>query len=155
MLVMAIVQTAVLPRFPIFGLIPQLPLLISLAWGLQRGLNEGVLWAFWAGICLDLFTSGPMGITSLAYMAAILSVTWISRVLPPNRILLPVVLSILATLISLFIYFLFLGVLTYSLNTQVIVRLLPVALLHAGLILPTYWLMNAIERVVRPRQVSF
>ena len=50
MLVLAVVQTAVLPRFPIFGLVPLLPFLVALAWGLLRGMNEGIVWAFVGGL---------------------------------------------------------------------------------------------------------
>ena len=39
MAVLAILQTAVLPRFPIAGLEPQLVFLVALAWGLLRGLE--------------------------------------------------------------------------------------------------------------------
>ena len=50
MALLAIVQTAILPRFPIAGVEPQLLFLLALAWGLARGLEEGLVWAFIAGI---------------------------------------------------------------------------------------------------------
>ena len=71
MAVLAILQTAVLPRFPIAGLEPQLVFLVALAWGLLRGLEEGLVWAFIAGLWLDLFSMTPLGLSSLAFMAAV------------------------------------------------------------------------------------
>jgi rod shape-determining protein MreD len=154
MIVLAILQASVLPSFPIFGVVPQLPLLIALSRGLLRGVNEGVLWAFLAGICLDLLSTAPMGATSLAFMGATLSITWIARALPANRLVLPVVFAALATLISLFLYFLVLRLLGQQTDTGIVSDLLPVTLVHAGLILPVYWLMYAIEQTSRPRRVT-
>jgi rod shape-determining protein MreD len=108
MIVLAIIQTAVLPLFPSMALMPQVPLLVILSRGLLRGVNDGVLWAFVAGISLDLFSASPLGLTSLALMAAILIVIWIGRVLPPNRLLLPTLLCGLATIIWQLLYLLLL-----------------------------------------------
>ena len=71
MAVLAVLQTAVLPRFPIAGLEPQLVFLVALAWGLLRGLEEGLVWAFIAGIWADLFSLTPLGLSSLAFMAGV------------------------------------------------------------------------------------
>jgi rod shape-determining protein MreD len=154
MILLAIAQTAILPRFPIFGVVPQLPFLIALARGLLRGPNEGALWAFVAGICLDLFSVGPIGATALAYMVAILAATWSARVLPPNRYLMPILLAGVATLLSLLLYLLLLLLLGRTSSSLEVETLIPLALMHGGLILPFYWLMFALERIIRPRRVE-
>ncbi|MFQ5399448.1 MAG: rod shape-determining protein MreD [Anaerolineae bacterium] len=154
MALLGILQTAVLPRFPIAGLVPQIPLLVALAWGLLHGVNEGVLWAFVAGFFLDLFSISPMGITSLSFMTAVLIVLSIQRALPRNRFFLPVLLTILASLIALFVDLLLLRLLGHPTDLRVAATLPPVALLHGALILPVYWFMYVLNRRNRPRRVE-
>ena len=50
MLLLAVVQTAVLPKFTILGASPQLPFLVALTWGLLHSREEGMIWAFVAGL---------------------------------------------------------------------------------------------------------
>jgi len=154
MLLLTVAQTAVLPRFPLLGLIPQLPFLVALAWGLLRGIEEGVVWAFVAGFCLDLFSIGPMGLTALTFMTAVLTVTWIEQNFPQNRFFMPVIVAILGTLIYLFLYLFLLRLLGYQSNLLAAASLPPVAILHGALILPVYWLMYFLDRRFRPRRVE-
>lgn len=154
MAVLTILQAAVLPRFPVLGLTPQLLFLVALAWGLQRGLNEGVVWAFIAGFFTDLFSLTPMGISSLTFMVAAAVVILLRQVLPPSRFILPMVLTTTATLIYLLLHALFIRIFGSGIPMQTLLALLPVALLHGFLVLPIYVIMETILRVVRPRRVE-
>lgn len=152
MMFLTLVQAAVLPYFPILGMTPQLPFLVALAWGLLRGIEEGVVWAFVAGFFLDLFSISPMGVTSLTFMIAILAVTWIGQALPSSRVILPAVLAALATLLALFFQLLLGRLLGHFAGWQSFLPAL--AVLHAGLILPVYWLIYTLDRIFRPRRVQ-
>lgn len=154
MLLLAVVQTAVLPHFPILGLIPQLSFLVALAWGLLRGMNEGIVWAFIGGLLLDLFSVAPMGVTSLSFMLAILAVVWIENAIPADRFFVPVIMTAAATVINLLIYLILLRLLGYPTTLQEAAALLPTAILHGALILPIYWLMFYLDRTFRPRPVT-
>ncbi len=154
MLVLTVAQTAVLPRFPIVGLIPQLPFLVALSWGLLRGVNEGIVWAFIGGLCLDLFSVGPLGVTALAYMLAILAVIWIENAMPANRFFLPIIMAALATLIYLFIYLFLLQLLGHQISMQVVTGISSTVILHGALILPIFWLMYYLDQTFRPRPVK-
>ena len=154
MLILAVVQTAVLPRFPILGLVPQLPFLVALAWGLLRGMNEGIIWAFIGGLLLDLFSVAPMGATSFSFMLAILAVIWIENAIPADRFFVPVIMAIAATIISLLIYLILLRLLDYPTTLQGTAALLPTAILHGAFILPVYWLLFYLDRIFRPRPVQ-
>jgi len=111
MAVLAILQTAVLPRFPIAGLEPQLVFLVALAWGLLRGLEEGLVWAFIAGLWLDLFSMTPLGLSSLAFMAAVAGPVLLQGVLPPRRLPVAALMAALGTLVYLLFYAVALGLL--------------------------------------------
>lgn len=151
---LAVVQTAVLPFFPIFGLSPQLPFLVALSWALLRDMEEGLIWAFIGGLFFDLFSVTPLGVSSLAYMIGIVSVLWIQQAIPASRFLLPVILAFLSTVVALLVYFMILLVLGYKTGLTGLPALLPLTILHAVLILPVYWPAYAIDRAVRPRSVQ-
>ena len=109
MAVLAIIQTAILPRFPIAGVEPQLLFLVALAWGLLRGLDEGLVWAFIAGIWVDLFSLTPVGLSSLAFMAGVAAPILLQPMLPPRRLPVTALLAALGTLIYLLLYVIALG----------------------------------------------
>jgi rod shape-determining protein MreD len=154
MVLLTVVQTTVLPYFPLLGVIPSLPFLVALAWGLLRGINEGVVWAFIAGFFMDLFTAAPVGGLALSYMIAIFAVCFIQDMLPANRVLVPMFLAALATVMQMIAYAIFLSVFGYSALQMLSMSLLPTLILHTFMILPIYWLLYLIQRTVWPKPVE-
>lgn len=104
MIGLMILQSAVLPHFPIFNVVPQFWFLITVAWALLRGWREGLVLAFIAGILIDLFSATPLGVTSLAAIGALVVVLILQRSLPANRVLIPALLTVIATLVFWFFY---------------------------------------------------
>jgi len=151
---LAVLQTAVLPRFPVLGLVPQLSFLVALSWALLRSLEEGLAWGFIAGISLDLFSIAPLGTTAVAYMAALFAVVSLIRVLPENRFFIPVVMAALGSIVYLLVYLIFMRLLGFSSSVETAVTLAPLILLNAGFMLPVYWLIYSIDRVIHPRRVE-
>lgn len=154
MLLLAVAQTAILPRFPIWGVTPQLPLLVALAWGLLHHSDEGIMWAFVAGLLLDLFSIVPLGVTAFAFVVAVFVSTSFTQAFPSSRFILPLLVGILATLIYLLLYFLLLRFVGHPIEWQTAASWLSLAVLHGILILPIYWLMYWLERTFRPRRVE-
>lgn len=154
MLVLSILQTAMLPHFSFLNLSPQLPLLVALAWGLWRGMNEGIVWGFVGGLCMDLLSITPFGVTAVAYMIAITTVLWIQEALPTSRLFIPVVLAALSTIVYLLSNLLLLRLLGIISSFQVTASLWPLILLNALTMLPVYWLLYAVDRTIRPKRVQ-
>ena len=154
LLLLAVVQTAVLPHFPILGFVPQLLFLVALAWGSLRGVNEGLLWGFVAGFCQDLFSTMPMGLTSLAFTLAIFLVIVATHLFPANRFFLPMLQGGIATFIFLFLHVSLLRVMGYEVGVATAVALFPLVLLHSVLILPIYWLLNGFTQLFQPRRIQ-
>ena len=95
------------------------------------------------------------GLSSLAFMAAVAGPVLLQGVLPPRRLLVAALMAALGTLIYLLFYAVALGLLGHGLSAAGWAGLLPIALLHAVLILPIYLLLQTIVRVTRPRRVEF
>jgi len=154
MAVLTIVQSSILPRFPIFGFVPILPFLVVVAWGLLRSPDEGVLWAFIAGFFLDLFSISPLGSQSLAMMLAIIAVTTAQRSLPASRLWLPALLTAAATLIYLAVYLFLVRLAGLTIDWQITNQLPQLTLLHGLLAVPVYWLAMTINRRLTPRSIE-
>ena len=65
----AILQATVLPHLAIWGVFPDLPLLVVIGWSLVRGKREGLIWGFIAGVTVDLLSGAPFGAATLPMMA--------------------------------------------------------------------------------------
>lgn len=154
MLVLGLVETAVLPHFPIFGDSPQLAFLVALAWGMLYGVEEGAVWAFFAGVFTNLFSITPVGVSSVSFMVGITAVIWSTQALPTSRTLLPLALAGLATIISFIIEIVLLRLFGTIVNFQSIAILPNILLVNILAILPIYWLLYLIDRAIRPRRVQ-
>jgi len=153
--VLAIIQTAVLPALPVAGVEPQLLFLVALAWGLLRGLDEGLILAFMAGIWVDLFSLTPLGLSALAFMAGVAGPLLLRQLLPPRRLLIAVLSAALGTLTYLLFYALALRVFGHAITPGGLIDLLPIVLMHAVLITPIYLLAQTVGRAFQPRRVEF
>lgn len=112
MVIVALVQVTILPLVPIFGVVPQLWLVATIAWALLRGLQEGFIWALVGGILIDVLSASPVGSTTLALMAAIVVTVFIQNNLPKNRTIIPMLLTMLGTLVYWFVYLMILRIVT-------------------------------------------
>jgi rod shape-determining protein MreD len=154
MMILTVLQTSVLPYFPFLGVIPSLPFMMALAWGLLRGANEGIVWAFMAGFFMDLFTAAPTGGLILTYMIAVLAACMLKDLLPSNRTVVPMLLAGLASIIQQLLYALYLGLFGYGVGQMLASSLLPTVLLQTFLILPIYWLLYLVQSIVWPKPVE-
>ena len=68
---LALLQTAVIPRFALATLHPDLALLAVVAWGLRTSADTAARWGVAAALLLDMFSGAPLGASVLS-MAAVL-----------------------------------------------------------------------------------
>ncbi len=66
--IVGLLQATFVSRVAIWGVFPDLPLLIVVSWGLLRGSRQGLLWGFVAGIIVDLFSGAPFGAATVPLM---------------------------------------------------------------------------------------
>jgi len=62
-----LLQIGFAPNFPVFGVVPDLMLLVSVCAGVAGGPERGAIVGFFCGILFDLIRNGTLGISSLAY----------------------------------------------------------------------------------------
>jgi hypothetical protein len=87
-------------------------------------------------------------------MVGITAVIWGTQALPSSRVLLPLALAGLTTVISFIIELVLLRLFGTITDFQSITVLPNILLLHILAILPLYWLLYLINRAIRPRQVQ-
>lgn len=155
MVLLGLLQTAVMPYFAIADLSPQLPLLLAMSWGFLRTIDEGVQWAFVAGLAVDFFSLTPLGVSAVSYMVAVTAVVWIQKEFPPSHFLLPPLLAAVATVIFLLCDLILLRLFGILSNFQAAVTLWPLILLNTAVVLPIYWLTYGFNRLaqLRHRQI--
>jgi len=66
LVVVGLLQATIMPHLVVWGVFPDLPVLVVASWGLLRGPAEGSLWGFIAGAAVDLFSGAPFGAATLS-----------------------------------------------------------------------------------------
>lgn len=92
-------QVTAAGRMKVYGVKPDLVLLLVVIGTLVYGSRPGVLWAFIGGLGLDIFSGGPMGASSLALMAAALVAGLGHRTLSRFNLLVPLAAMAAGTLV--------------------------------------------------------
>ncbi len=150
--ILALLQSTIAGHLAVRGALPGIVLICVVDWGILRGTDEGMLWAFIAGLCLDVFSGWPPGTNtvSLVVVASLVSLgqgTFIRThaLLPPATVF---GATILFYCIALFIL--------ESTNHPVVWidalrdTVLPVALYNAVLNVPLFRIMQRVEQRVYP-----
>jgi len=63
---LVVLQTAVFPHLRVFGAIPDLCLVATVAMAYEEGPQAGALFGFISGLVIDLFLASPLGLSALA-----------------------------------------------------------------------------------------
>ncbi len=111
LLLLSLLQSTTVARFKLAGVKPELVLLLIVAGALVYGARPAVLWAFIAGLALDIFSGGPLGASSLALMASALVAGLGHRPFSRFNILVPLAAAALGTLVYAAVYLVILAIL--------------------------------------------
>ena len=158
MLAAAVIQATILPRLRILGGQPDLVVLIVLAWSMLDREQEGMVWAFAGGICLDLLSGTPLGISSLAMIPIAYLVGLTELTVYRNNYILPLALAGIGALgyhaaIVLALGVLFNLVLPWPFFFFYIT--LPSIFFDMFLIIPMLWLLQRLYFWLHPYQLKF
>ncbi|OGO49338.1 MAG: rod shape-determining protein MreD [Chloroflexi bacterium RBG_16_68_14] len=152
--VAVIAQVSILPFFSIFGVQPNLVIVLLVAWMAVRGQREVLLLVPAAGLVQGLLDSQPLGLAMLALAPIILMTEvreqrWVESDLVPA-----LVLAALATLVYEATILLTLAVTGEHLDwlASVLDVLVPAAIANALLLLPVYGLIRLASQDLRQRE---
>ena len=99
LVIVALLQATIVSHLTIWGVYPDLPLLVVVSWSLLRGVREGLVWGFIAGAAVDLFSGAPFGAATLGLLAASLLSGLGQAAVFRVHVALPLVVMFLATIV--------------------------------------------------------
>jgi len=98
-IVAALLESTVIPYIRVGDSQPHLvfvfAMIVTVAWGFERGL----VWAFIGGLLLDVLTQRPLGISAFALLLCVGGTAALGRVLSRTRPLLPIISTLLLSLV--------------------------------------------------------
>jgi len=101
---MALLQTTIMPRLRLFGVSPDLALLFTATCGLLWGVRKGIIVGLVSGFVLDMCSSAFFGLSATALMVvALISGLGQANVFPSAR-LVPYVVVLLASLAQVLLF---------------------------------------------------
>ena len=101
---LGMLQATVTGLVTIYGVRPDLILIVILIWTLLYGSTSSIVWAFVGGIWLDIFGGGPLGASSLALMCAAFVGGIGYRTLSRFNLIVPVVAVVFGSLTFYLVY---------------------------------------------------
>lgn len=97
-LVAALIETTVLPLFPIAGATINLVFVLAIVATMTMGVEDGLVWAFVGGLMLDMLTPGrPLGATTFTLLIVVGVAVLAARFFAPGRRWPPVVATFVLT----------------------------------------------------------
>jgi rod shape-determining protein MreD len=93
----ALLQTALLPRWQLLAVTPGLVVVLLLAWSAYRGVAEALIWVFVAGFLLDILGLDRLGANALALLPVALLGGLSRGRFFQSALVFPMVLAVVAT----------------------------------------------------------
>lgn len=83
----ALLQTTLMPAFQVFNAVPSLVLVVVVGYTMEYGSQRGLIWAFIAGLWLDLLSGMPFGTSAIALLIVVFVIGSLSATLFRGHIL--------------------------------------------------------------------
>jgi len=133
-----------MPRLSLWGVMPDLMLLVVVSWVLLRGARKGAMWALGGGLMLDLLSGGPFGIATISLGVASLVASLSGLNVPQTSFWLPLAAGVLATVAYNVMYLALLRISGRSIpwGPSLLHVVMPSLALNALAMYPTYWAMR-------------
>lgn len=149
---LALLQGTVFNHFAFRGVLPGIVLICVVDWGILRGTDEGMLWAFVAGLCLDVFSGWPPGTNTVALVVVASIVSLGQGTFIRTHALLPPATVFGATILFYGIALFILESTRHQVAWEGALRdtVLPVAVFNAFLNIPGFRLVQRLEHRVYP-----
>lgn len=150
--ILALLQTSLVSHIAFRGVFPAVVLIAVVDWGILRGMDEGLLWAFIGGLCLDVFSGWPFGTNTVALVTVASLVSLGEGTFMRTHTLLPVVTVFAATVLYYLVVMFILQSTQQPVDWIPALRgtVIPLAVYNAVINVPGYWLVQRLEDRVYP-----
>lgn len=150
--ILVLFQTSLMTHLALGGAVPAIVLLVVIDWGILRGPDQGMLWAFIGGLGIDLFSGWPFGTSTVALVIVASIVSLGGGTFIRTHALLPPAAVFLGTILYYLVAFFILESTHHPVEWTAAVRgaVLPIAIYNAVLNVPVYWLVRRLEGRVYP-----
>ncbi|MBE0690151.1 MAG: rod shape-determining protein MreD [Anaerolineae bacterium] len=144
----ALLQGTFNPQIRILGGEPDLVFLLVLAWAARGTLQEALLLAFTGGLCIDLLSAAPLGMSTLALLPVIFAVDAVREQLFGFGFPLVLIFAALGTVVVKAILFVGASVAGFSLPPvgTFAYTILPTMIYNLVGILPAYLVVRGLAR---------
>ncbi len=150
----ALLQATVFPSSELVSIFPDVTLVIILVWSAVRGVREGLLWAFLAGILLDTLALDPLGGNALALLPVVLLGALSGRAFFQSNLIVPIVACVAATFLHAFVLLLVRSAGGESIAITPLLRIIMLqTVLNVMIVPPIYLLGSLAQRPVSSRNV--
>jgi rod shape-determining protein MreD len=157
LLALALVESSWGRAISIAPVHPDLVLVAVISWTILCGTTEGLVWAVVGGLCLDLFSSGPFGLTVIPLVAvSLLARLGYSRVFGAH-----IILPLFLTFPFSVVYYLVYAFLLYLWGRPIVWGdalthvILPASLLNIGAMLVLFPLLRWLHRRTGPQEMTW
>jgi rod shape-determining protein MreD len=145
-----LLQTTLFKSITLAGIVPNILLIITSAFGFMRGKNEGMCIGFLSGLLIDIFFGKIIGFYALVYMFIGFVNGFFRRIFYPEDIKLPMILIGLSDLLYCFLCYIFLFLLRGKLHLsyyfvhimlpEVVYTVLVTLVIYKGILYTDEWL---------------
>jgi rod shape-determining protein MreD len=149
--VLSLLQTTVLRHIVLLDGNLDLLLLAVLCWSLLRP-EEGMIWAVLAGFFCDIFTGGPFGVTSFAYLFAAFCISYLHGRLRTHSPIVVMAIALSGTILAHLAMVALLTVFGRTLEVGYLLMYvtLPTAFLNTLFSVPVYLALRPLHRIGVP-----
>ena len=157
LVIVALIQATWMPHLALYGVFPNLPLLVVTSCGLVKGVWSGALWGFIVGVAIDFLSGAPFGAATIALVV----IGFLAGKAKLGAIRAQLALPMITVLVATLIYeVIFLSIVTISGEHAVwwesLVRIiLPAAALNALLTPPVLWTMRWLDRRFTEKEMEW
>lgn len=149
---LAILQAGLITHLQIAGALANIVLLVVVNWGILRGMDEGVIWAFIGGALLDVFSGYPLGTSTVALVVVAAVISLGQGTFMRMHALLPPATVIFATIFYYCIVVFILDSTHHPVNLITVLQhiAIPAAILNGAFNIVVYPLTLRLERRIYP-----
>ncbi len=137
-----------MPRWSVWGITPDLMLLVVVSWSLLRGIGAGFPLALFGGMILEMISGGPFGGIILSLLVASAVTAYAHTGISRDSVWLPLAAASLATALYIGLYSIVLRISgrPVDLSLGLLQVIVPSLVLNVMAMYPTYWLLRRLHQ---------